>query len=123
LTCYLLDTNIRSDLVRNPPGRIAEQIARVGENAVCTSIIVAAELRFGTAASAVLDAAEAQSKGLVQEVCPVDLPFDAWFSDRLTVLRQRPRQVMRAFKAIALSARTADRANADLRETEHFAEV
>ena len=44
---YLLDTNIVSDLVRNPQGKIAEQIFRVGESKVCTSIIVAAELRYG----------------------------------------------------------------------------
>jgi tRNA(fMet)-specific endonuclease VapC len=46
---YLLDTNILSDLLRNPRGRIAENILRVGENQVCTSIIVAAELRYGIA--------------------------------------------------------------------------
>ena len=44
---YLLDTNIVSDLVRNPQGKIAEQIFMVGESKVCTSIIVAAELRYG----------------------------------------------------------------------------
>ena len=49
MTRYLLDTNILSDLVRNPQGQIAQQIARVGEAAVFTSIIVAAELRFGAA--------------------------------------------------------------------------
>jgi tRNA(fMet)-specific endonuclease VapC len=42
---FLLDTNIVSDLVRNPQGRAVEHIARVGEAQVCTSIIVAAELR------------------------------------------------------------------------------
>ena len=46
---YLLDTNIVSDLVRNPGGRAAAGIARVGEDAVCTSIVVAAELRYGAA--------------------------------------------------------------------------
>jgi tRNA(fMet)-specific endonuclease VapC len=46
---YLLDTNILSDLLRNPRGRVAENILRVGENQVCTSIIVAAELRYGIA--------------------------------------------------------------------------
>jgi tRNA(fMet)-specific endonuclease VapC len=46
---YLLDTNIVSDLVRNPQGRIAQHIGTVGEAKVCTSIIVAAELRFGAA--------------------------------------------------------------------------
>ena len=44
---YLLDTNILSDLVRNPQGRIAEHIRKVGEGQICTSIIVAAELRYG----------------------------------------------------------------------------
>lgn len=44
---YLLDTNILSDLVRNPAGRVTERIAEVGEQTVCTSVIVAAELHFG----------------------------------------------------------------------------
>src|SRR5260370_9652599 len=44
---YLLDTNVVSDLVRNPQGRVAEHIREVGESQVCTSIIVAAELRYG----------------------------------------------------------------------------
>jgi tRNA(fMet)-specific endonuclease VapC len=44
---YSLDTNILSDLVRNPQGRIAAQIRRVGEDEVCASVIVAAELRYG----------------------------------------------------------------------------
>jgi tRNA(fMet)-specific endonuclease VapC len=46
---FLLDTNIVSDLVRHPRGRIAGRIAEVGEQHVCTSIIVAAELRYGAA--------------------------------------------------------------------------
>jgi tRNA(fMet)-specific endonuclease VapC len=44
---YLLDTNIVSDLVRHPQGRVAEHVRKVGEAQVCTSIIVAAELRYG----------------------------------------------------------------------------
>lgn len=44
---YLLDTNIVSDLVRNPNGEVARHIRRVGEARVATSIIVAAELRYG----------------------------------------------------------------------------
>jgi tRNA(fMet)-specific endonuclease VapC len=46
---YLLDTNAVSDLVRNPQGKIAAHIADLGEGSVCTSIIVAAELRYGAA--------------------------------------------------------------------------
>jgi tRNA(fMet)-specific endonuclease VapC len=44
---YLLDTNIVSDLVRNPQGKVADRIFKLGESQVCTSIIVAAELRYG----------------------------------------------------------------------------
>ena len=46
---YLLDTNIVSDLIRNPQGRVAQHIRELGEAQVCTSIIVAAELRYGAA--------------------------------------------------------------------------
>ena len=46
---YLLDTNILSDLLRHPQGVVAKRIAEVGEDAICTSIIVAAELRYGAA--------------------------------------------------------------------------
>jgi len=45
---YLLDTNALSDLLRHPAGAVALRIAAVGEDAVCTSIIVACELRFGS---------------------------------------------------------------------------
>ena len=51
---FLLDTNIVSDLVRHPHGHIAKRIAEVGESHVCTSIIVAAELRCAAARRASL---------------------------------------------------------------------
>lgn len=51
MTRYMLDTNIISDLIKNPQGKAAKRIARVGEDNVCTSIIVAAELRYGCAKS------------------------------------------------------------------------
>ncbi len=44
---FLLDTNILSNLVRYPQGIVARRIASEGETSVCTSVIVAAELRFG----------------------------------------------------------------------------
>ncbi len=44
---FLLDTNIISDLVRNPQGLVAERIVQEGESSICSSIIVASELRFG----------------------------------------------------------------------------
>jgi tRNA(fMet)-specific endonuclease VapC len=47
LSGYLLDTNILSDLIRDPSGTAARRLARVDEAAVATSIVVAAELRYG----------------------------------------------------------------------------
>jgi predicted nucleic acid-binding protein len=51
LTRYMLHTNIVSDLIRNPQGRAAKRIAKLGEDNICTSIIVSAELRYGCAKS------------------------------------------------------------------------
>ena len=45
---YMLDTNIISDIVKNPRG-LAAQRARTHQDELCTSIIVAAELRYGCA--------------------------------------------------------------------------
>ncbi|MFM6039552.1 MAG: type II toxin-antitoxin system VapC family toxin [Cuspidothrix sp.] len=44
---YLLDTNTLSDFIKHPTGRIFSKIQDVGEEEICTSIIVACELRFG----------------------------------------------------------------------------
>jgi len=49
LTLYMLDTNVVSDLLRNPSGSAAKRIAEVGPDAICVSIITAAELRYGCA--------------------------------------------------------------------------
>ena len=45
----MLDTNIVSDLLRHPDGSAAQRIADVGPDAICVSIITAAELRSGCA--------------------------------------------------------------------------
>lgn len=45
----MLDTNIVSELARNPQGSVAARIAEVGPDAICVSIITAAELRYGCA--------------------------------------------------------------------------
>lgn len=66
---YLLDTNIVSDLVRHPQGRVFQQIATVGEDTVCTSVIVACELRFGAAKSGSLRLAKQVEQ--ILEVLPV----------------------------------------------------
>jgi tRNA(fMet)-specific endonuclease VapC len=44
---YLLDTNVLSALMREPAGIVTERIRAVGEKAICTSIVVIAEIRYG----------------------------------------------------------------------------
>ncbi|WP_206517764.1 type II toxin-antitoxin system VapC family toxin [Sphingobium algorifonticola] len=45
----MLDTNIVSELARNPQGIVAQHIANVGPESICVSIVTAAELRYGCA--------------------------------------------------------------------------
>ena len=78
MTRYMLDTNIISDLIRNPQGKAARRIAKVGEDNVCTSIIVAAELRYGSAKSGSKRLLKAVEDLLGEiSVLPFDVPADA----------------------------------------------
>ena len=81
MTRYLLDTNIVSDLVRNPQGRVASRIAEVGDRAVCTSVIVAAELRFGVAKKG-SDRLATQLERILSalDIQPFDAPADATYA-------------------------------------------
>jgi tRNA(fMet)-specific endonuclease VapC len=73
----MLDTNIISDLIRNPQGKAAKRIAKVGENNICTSIIVAAELRYGCAKSGSTRLLKAVEDLLGEiDVLPFDVPAD-----------------------------------------------
>jgi tRNA(fMet)-specific endonuclease VapC len=78
VTRYMLDTNIIADLVKNPQGRAAQRIASVGEDNICTSIIVAAELRYGCAKSGSKRLLKAVEDLLGEiPVLPFDVPADA----------------------------------------------
>lgn len=74
----MLDTNIISDLIKNPKGKAAKRIARVGEDTICTSIMVAAELRYSCArkGSRRLQKAVEDLLGEIA-VLPFDIPADA----------------------------------------------
>lgn len=79
---FLLDTNIVSDLVRRPQGRVAAHIASVGEPSVCTSIVVAAELRFGAAKSGSRRLRTQVDTILsAMSVLPLNAPVDVHYAD------------------------------------------
>ena len=89
MTRYLLDTNIVSDLVRHPQGRIAEYVRKVGEAQVCTSIIVAAELRYGgTKKGSPRLTAQLETVLSALEILPLEVPADVVYGLLRTQLEQ-----------------------------------
>jgi tRNA(fMet)-specific endonuclease VapC len=91
---HLLDTNVVSDLVRNPQGRVAEHIRRVGEAQVCTSIIVAAELRYGAAKKGSPRLARQLEAVLgALDVLPFAAPADTAYGEIRTRLEQVGRPI------------------------------
>ncbi|AFZ11658.1 PilT protein domain protein [Crinalium epipsammum PCC 9333] len=87
---YLLDTNIISELIKNPRGVIFSKIQNVGEDTVCTSIIVACESRFG--------AEKKNSQKLTEkveiildsiEILPLTHPVEQYYAEIRTDLEQQ----------------------------------
>jgi tRNA(fMet)-specific endonuclease VapC len=82
LSRYLLDTDIISDLIQNPQGRAARRIAKTGEDNICTSIIVAAELRYGCAKSGSRRLLKAVEDLLGEiAVLPFEVPADVEYGE------------------------------------------
>ena len=79
---YLLDTNILSNLIRDPLGRVPRRIAAKGEKTVCTSIVVACELRFGAEKkqSATLQARVEELLSVI-DVLALDVDTDVHYAD------------------------------------------
>ena len=86
---YLLDTNIVSALVRDPHGKVTGKIRELGEANVCTSIVVAAELRYGAAkkGSARLQSQLEAVLGAL-DVLPLEVPADGAYGDVRTQLER-----------------------------------
>jgi tRNA(fMet)-specific endonuclease VapC len=75
---YLLDTNIISELVRDPGGKATQRMSELDPDSLCTSIVVAAELRYRCAkkgSTKLLAAVEAVLKTI--PVLPLEVPADA----------------------------------------------
>jgi tRNA(fMet)-specific endonuclease VapC len=78
----LLDTTIISDIIRNPAGLAARRIEQTDPKAICTSIIVAAELRYGCAKKrSVKLMARVEAVLETIPVLPLDVPVDADYGD------------------------------------------
>lgn len=105
---YLLDTNILSDNIRNPRGPAARRARQVGNAQICTSIIVAAELRCGAAkaGSKLLSTKVAEALERL-EVLPFETPADEVYAQLREHLERRgnlvgPNDLLIAAQAVAL---------------------
>lgn len=86
---FLLDTNILSDLIRHPRGKICGRIALIGEAQVCTSIVVAAELRYGAIKKNSFRLTEQVEAVLAAfDVIAVEAPVDAVYGEIRRALEQ-----------------------------------
>jgi tRNA(fMet)-specific endonuclease VapC len=75
---FMLDTNVISDMIRNPAGKAASAMVREGDAAVCTSIVVASELRYGCARKGSAKLLKKVEDLLAEiPVLPLDVPVDA----------------------------------------------
>ena len=86
---WMLDTNALSELIRNPRGVLTERLAALEPDEVCTSIVVACELRFGARrkGSDVLTRRIEQLLGTLN-VLPLDPPADEHYADIRAALEQ-----------------------------------
>ncbi|TIN19962.1 MAG: type II toxin-antitoxin system VapC family toxin [Mesorhizobium sp.] len=74
---FMLDTNIISDMIRNPAGKAASAMVREGDAAVCTSIVVASELRYGCARKGSTKLLKKVEELLAEiPILPLDVPVD-----------------------------------------------
>ena len=105
---YLLDANALSDIIRNPRGRVAMR-AREVWSSTCTSIVAAAELRYG-----VMKGGSDQVKSRVEDlldslmVLPFESPADRRYGELRADLEKRGRPISANDMLIAAHALAED---------------
>ena len=79
---WMLDTNILSDLIRNPRGALVQRLSSTEPDAICTSIVVACEMRSGAKrkGSDVLTSRVEQQLGTLT-ILPLDEPAGRHYAD------------------------------------------
>jgi len=104
---YLLDTNALSEVVKQTAGAVAHRIAAAGEDSICTSIVVACELRYGAARKgfAVLNEKIEQLLSDL-EVLPLAEGVDRRYADLRTQLEQTGQPISAHDMLIAAHALT-----------------
>lgn len=106
---WMLDTNVLSDLIRQPTGPIFDRLRELAADAVCTSIVVACELRFGARrkGSDVLSARVEQLLSTLP-VLPMDEPADRHYAEIRAALERAGTPIGGHDLLIAAHARSRD---------------
>ena len=103
----MLDTNIVSDIIRNPAGKSAAHLRKVGDHGLAISIIAAAELRFGAVKSGSARLGQ-RVVALLQtlDVLPFEAPADAEYANIRHELEQSGKPIGPNDLLIAAHARS-----------------
>jgi predicted nucleic acid-binding protein len=86
---YMLDTNVISDLIRNPGGKAGQRIAVLRDGELMTSIIVAAEMRYGLAKRGSARLTKLVESVLADfEIVPWEAPADVRYAEKERYMRK-----------------------------------
>lgn len=107
---YLLDTNIVSHLITDRgESRVLRRIAEVGEDSVCTSLVVAAEIRYGVAKKGSTRLRDAADRVLTRlAILSIETPADGTYGAVRWNLERRgltigPNDLLIAAQCLSLS--------------------
>ena len=103
---YLLDTNVVSDMVRQPHSTMARRIAALPPDSFAVSVIVTAELQYGAQRRGSRQLTEQLEKVLSAiTTLPLEAPADRHYGDIRTELERKGQSIGRNDLLIAAHAR------------------
>ena len=103
---YLLDTNVVSELVRRPNSEVAMRVASQDSSAISTSIVVAAELRYGAERrGSVRLSRQLEAVLSAIEVLPIETPADRHYGAIRNALESAGKPISHNDLLIAAHAR------------------
>lgn len=106
---YMLDTNIISEALRNPFGRLTERVASFRFGLIATSAVVASEMRYGARKKGSIKLTERVEVVLgCIEVLPYDDNASRHFAEIRTDLEKRGQPIGWGDYFIAAHARSLD---------------
>lgn len=87
---YMLDTNVISEMVRNPEGAVAGRATALPAEALCTSAIVVSELRYGLKKKGAVSLAR-RVEAVLDEIAilPYDTPVSFAYAQTRDALEKR----------------------------------